>query len=278
MNNKVYKIITDRIIEKLEKGVMPWKQTWKCGMPQNFDSKKQYHGINILLLAGTEHSSPYWLTFNQIKKKGGSMNKGAKSMPVVFWKLNKYTEEKTMANGTIKTKEKMIPMLRYYRVFNIEDTSLEIPKTEFTEKQKIQECEKVIKGYKDKPEITNGMKASYSLLSDRVKMPKMKDFDKAENYYSVIFHELGHSTGHSKRLDRDLTGNFGDAKYAKEELIAELGASFLCAITHIETKTLDNAASYIRTWLRALKNDEKFIFTASSSAQKSVNHILGVKQ
>ena len=275
MNNKVYKIITDRIIEKLEKGVMPWKQTWKCGMPQNYASKKAYHGINILLLAGSEHSSPYWLTFNQIKKKGGSVKKGAKSMPVVFWKLNKYEKEKTKANGTVETKTVTIPMLRYYRVFNIEDTTLKVPKIEYTKKQSIAKCEEIIEGYKDKPKVVNGMKASYQPLTNVVKMPKMENFDKAENYYAVSFHELNHSTGHKKRLDRDLSGSFGNAAYAKEELIAELGASFLCGITQIEASTLDNAASYIEGWLKALKDDEKFIFAASSLAQKSVNYILG---
>ena len=277
MNNKVYKIITDRIIEKLEKGVLPWKKTWECGMPQNFVSKKSYHGINVLLLAGSEHSSPHWLTFNQVSKLGGSVKKGAKSMPVVFWKLNKYKSVKRLANGREEIEEKTIPMLRYYRVFNIEDTTLEVPKVEFTEKQSIEECEKVLKGYKNSPELVNAMKASYIVKSDKVKMPKMKKFDKAENYYSVLFHEFNHSTGHEKRLDRDMSGSFGNAKYAKEELIAELGASFLCAITHIETKTLDNAASYIKGWLKALKNDEKFIFKASSLAQKSADYILGVK-
>jgi len=277
MNNKVYKIITDRIIEKLEKGVMPWKQTWKCGIPQNYISKKAYHGINILLLAGSEHSSPYWLTFNQIKKKKGNVNKGAKSMPVVFWKLNKYENKKTKLDGTVETKTTTIPMLRYYRVFNIEDTSLEVPKDKFTKKQKIAKCEKIIKGYKDKPKLINGMKASYQPLTDTVKIPKMESFDKAENYYATSFHEYNHSTGHEKRLNRDLSGIFGNVKYAKEELVAGIGASFLCGITQIEASTLDNAASYIKGWLKALKDDEKFIFKASSLAQKSVNYILGVK-
>ena len=277
MSNKVYKIITDKIIEKLEKGVLPWKKTWECGMPQNFVSKKSYHGINVLLLAGSEHSSPHWLTFNQVSKLGGSVKKGAKSMPVVFWKMNKYKSVKKLSDSTEETEEKTFPMLRYYRVFNIEDTTLEIPKVEFTEKQSIEECERVLKGYKGKPEIVNAMKASYLPSADKVKMPKIEKFDKSENYYSVLFHEFTHSTGHKKRLDRDMTGSFGNAKYAKEELIAELGASFLCAITHIETKTLDNAASYIKNWLSALKNDERFIFNASSSAQKSTNYILGVK-
>lgn len=277
MNNKVYKIITDKIIEKLEKGVLPWKKTWKSGMPQNFVSKKSYHGINVLLLADTEHSSPHWLTFNQVRKLGGSVKKGAKSMPVVFWKINKYKSIKRLANGSEEIEEKTFPMLRYYRVFNIEDTTLEAPKVNLTEEQKIEECEKVLKGYKDKPILVNAIKASYTVVSDKVKMPKMNKFDKAENYYSVLFHEFTHSTGHKKRLDRDMTGRSGNAKYAKEELVAELGASFLCAITHIETKTLDNAASYIKSWLKALKNDEKFIFRASSLAQKSSDYILGSK-
>ena len=277
MSNKVYKIITEKIIEKLEKGVLPWKKTWECGMPQNFVSKKSYHGINVLLLAGSEHSSPNWLTFNQVSKLGGSVKKGAKSMPVVFWKLNKYEREKTMPDGSTKIEEKSFPMLRYYRVFNIEDTTLEVPKVKFTKKQSIKECEKVLKGYKNRPGLINAMKASYTVITDKVKMPKMERFDKAENYYSTLFHEFNHSTGHKKRLDRDMSGSFGNVKYAKEELIAELGASFLCAITHIETKTLDNAASYIKSWLKALKDDEKFIFNASSKAQKSVDYILGVK-
>lgn len=271
---KVYEIITDKIIKKLEEGTIAWNKAWKTTRPQNFKTKKEYRGINIILLTLAGFSCPYWASFKQINELGGQVKKGSKSSMIIYWKILEYKNK----NDKDEDITKKIPLLRYYRVFNLEQTrgiKYEIEKRVFNP---IQECEKVIEGYTSKPEIKyNEPQAYYSPKLDYINMPKKELFKSDEGYYATLFHEFNHSTGARGKLDRKSVvdaGYYGSENYSKEELVAELGASFLCGITGIENKTIDNSASYIKGWLKALKNDKKMIIYASAQAQKSVDYIL----
>ena len=272
MDNKVYQIITDRVISGLQQN-FKWTKNWTSGLPKNFISNKEYRGVNLLLLSFNNYKSNLWLTFNQVKFKKGFVKKGEKSTPIIFWNFKEF--ERDDGNGE---KEKYtIPILRYYNVFNIEQTNLEIPKKETNKIESIKECEIVIEEFKNKPEIKHGgSKAYYSPEKDFIQLPNRNDFKNSGSYYEVLFHELTHSTGHDKRLSRDLNGNFfGDKEYSKEELTAELGSSFLSAKCEIDSKELkENSQAYINSWIKVLGKNPKWIIEASSKAQKSTDYIL----
>ncbi|WP_163531432.1 ArdC family protein [Halobacillus ihumii] len=272
MSKKIYEMITNQIIEKLEQGVIPWRKPWVNGIAVNWKTQKPYRGINTMLLDGGEYA-----TFKQIKEAGGNVKKGEKSHIVVFWKMLKVEDEE-------KEKEKKIPLLRYYRVFNVgtQVEGLETKRTyETFEHNPIEEAEKIKKEYFNGPSFSfQSGRAYYVPFEDRVNVPPKKDFEDVNEYYSTLFHEMVHSTGHKDRLDREgVTGkiSFGSENYSKEELIAELGASMLCGVTGIENNTIDNSASYIQAWLKKLKDDKTLIVSASQKAQKASDHILGVE-
>lgn len=273
----IYDVVTNKIIENLENGVIPWNKPWSGGCPKNFISGKDYRGMNAILLTLNDYKNNNWLTFKQAKLKGGSIKKGEKGTQVIFWNFTKV--EKKDSNGDIE--EKSIPFIKYYTVFNIEQTKdidFETIEESFNF-DNIEKCEDVVKNMQNKPEIEHiGNSASYSPSLDRIKMPEQKKFKTNTGYYSTIFHELTHSTGHTTRLDRDgVEGvtHFGSATYSKEELIAEMGSSFLCGHTGIEKETIDNASAYIKGWLSKLKNDNKILIQAAGKAQKAVDYILG---
>ncbi|MEM8669335.1 MAG: zincin-like metallopeptidase domain-containing protein [Planctomycetota bacterium] len=284
-NNKnrtsVYALVTERILSRLESGVIPWKKPWggAAGMPQNLISRKGYRGINAFLLACTDYESPYWLTFKQAKDLGGSVRKGEKSEPVIFWNEAESTDPDT---GEEKTRR----FLRYYRVFNLAQCDLpddklpEEPDAQPTgPRDPIASCEAVVDGMPNRPEIRQGFrKAAYVPASDEIVMPDLQRFDSMPDYYATLFHELGHSTGHASRLDRpEITepNRFGSEPYGREELVAEMSAAYLCHHAGIETETIDNAAAYVGGWLKAIKKDETLIVKAASAAQKAASFILG---
>jgi antirestriction protein ArdC len=274
----VYEIITDQILEKLKKGVVPWHKPWSVshgGRPKNLVSGKAYRGINPMLLAFSGYDSPYWLTYKQAAKLGGNVKKGSKSTMVIFWK----PLEKENAD-TGKTEKHF--MLRYYRVFNSDQCEgVEVPETKKPEAKKfkpIKECEKTVARMPKAPAINHGGdRACYMPSSDQINMPKKTAFDQPAAYYSTLFHELSHSTGHGKRLDRkgvtDLCG-FGATNYSKEELTAEMGAAFLCAENGIENATIDNSAAYIDNWSEKLKDQPRMVIEAAGKAQKAADYIL----
>lgn len=271
----VYQIVTDRVIELLEAGTVPWNKPWVGGaaqVPKNLASGKPYKGINLWLLGCASYSSPYWVTYKQAQERGGQVKKGEKSSLVTFWKM--FEAEK---DG----QKKKIPMLRYYCVFNVEQCDgLDYPKENLPVREfnAIEQCENIVAAMPKQPILThNEQRAYYRRSEDKVNMPKKETFDKPENYYSTLFHELTHATGHESRLGRlqDAVSNFGDSNYAKEELIAEMGASFLCNTAGIMERTIDNSASYINSWLKALKNDRKLVISAASKAQQAAEFILG---
>ncbi|HRH03426.1 MAG TPA: zincin-like metallopeptidase domain-containing protein [Bacteroidia bacterium] len=272
----IYQIVTNHIIEKLEKKIVPWQQPWTdSGLPRNLVSKKPYKGINVWLLNSLNYSQNYFLTFNQIKELGGSVKKGEKSQLVVFWKWLEKEDE--------KTKEvKKTPLLKYYTVFNI-DQCTGIPKEKLPVKEErqnnpIEACEKVINEMPKKPIIQhNEQRAFYHTGEDYVNMPKLDSFVSIERYYGTLFHELVHATGHSERLNRkELLEQKGPQTrdYAIEELTAEMGASYLKSYTGIPHQNFEDNIAYIQHWLEKLKKDKKFIVHASGQAQKAVDYIL----
>jgi len=274
----VYEIITNKIIESLEKGVIPWHKPWiGAGIPKNFVTKKPYRGINPFILSLYDFSCEYWLTMKQINALSGRVRKGEKSALVVFWKWINIKEE----NSSGETAIKEIPFLRYYHVFNIEQTEGIEWKKDLPQPRQIdnlEHCEDIFANMSNKPKIEqNKAKACYLPPADCIYMPAKESFFSAEGYYATLYHELIHSTGHASRLNRpEIVGSvsFGDEPYGKEELVAELGAAFLCGYAQIETAVIENSAAYIQSWLKVLKNDARLVIHAAAKAQRAADYIL----
>ena len=273
MSAKVIKIVTDSIIQKLEEGTLPWKRPWaggESGMPANFISKKTYRGFNVFALALQGRGNPYWLTRNQINQQGGEIRKGEKYTPIIFWgkKENKETG-------------KEYSFQRFYQVWNLEQVNgidYQEPVTDPNEWSPIKSAELIAEGYHLGPKVQNGEPKAYYVPSrDVINMPKRELFENPEGYYATLFHEMGHSTGHKNRLNRDTLTDlcaFGSTNYSKEELVAEFSASMLCGISGIENGVLDNSAAYIAGWLKRLRDDRQMIVSACAQAQKGVDYIL----
>lgn len=281
----VYQLINDRIIALLEKGTIPWKQPWTdaSGVPRNLFTKRPYRGINFWLLLSLQYEQNAFLTWDQIKTVGASVKKDEKGHIVVFWKNVKKQPEELDDKGYPKT----VPMLRYYKVFNIAQCR-DIPEAllpqedaGLAEFNPIHECEAILHSIPNCPEIqSKEQKAYYHIEKDYINMPKKKSFTSVESYYATLFHELVHSTGAEKRLGRKSVtdmNEFGSEQYSMEELIAELGTAYLCSLTGIALAELENSAAYIKGWLEKLKNDKRFIVQASGQAQKAVDYILNAE-
>lgn len=278
MSKSVYEMVTDRIIHELENGIIPWRKPWTGIRSGAFNriSKKPYSLLNQMLL---QHDGEY-ATFKQWQQLGGHVRKGEKSEIVVFWKI--YEKEEINDKGE---KEKVtIPLLKYINVFHISQVEGVKPLEEpFKEVTPIDEADKIIIDYVTREGITLEEKASnkafYSPSRDAVILPLKEQYKHINEYYSTAFHELTHSTGHKNRLDRLKTGMdaaFGSETYSKEELVAEMGSASILNILGIETDaTFKNSAAYIQNWLQVLRNDNKFIVSAASKAEKAVNYIMG---
>jgi antirestriction protein ArdC len=247
-------------------------------LPLNLVTGKKYRGVNVWLLLASSYSSPYWLTFNQAKTLGGTIKKGERSSIVVFWNF-KEVEEVNKDTGQLEKKN--IPFLKYYRVFNVQQCEgITYPdQPEESHSDPIAEAEAIIEGYKGRPEIKHGFtKACYNPIEDIVKMPNKSAFVNQEEYFSVLFHEATHSTGLETRLNRETLTTpaaFGSKNYAREELIAEMGAAYLCGISGIVHVTLENSAAYIHGWRDSISKDSKLVVLAAAQAQKAVNYIMG---
>lgn len=279
MAANVYQMVTDRIIEELEKGFIPWQKPWTGVRSGAFNriSKKPYSLLNQMLL---KHTGEY-ATFKQWQQLGGKIRKGEKSEIIVFWKIF----EKEEINDKGEKEKVSIPMLRYYNVFHISQVDgIEPLKEPLNNIEPIEAADKVIIDYVAREHIdfseTKSNKAFYSPSSDRVVVPLKEQYQNANEYYSTTFHELTHSTGHKTRLDRLKTGMdaaFGSETYSKEELIAEIGSASILNILGIEMpQTFKNSAAYIQNWLQVLKNDNKFIVSAAGKAEKAVNYIMAM--
>jgi antirestriction protein ArdC len=272
----VYSIVTNRIIDLLEQGVIPWQKPWTdAGVPMNAKSKRKYRGINLWLLLSLPYERHLYLTWDQIKEYGASVNKGEIGHVVIYWKVSKKKENEV-------EEQKQTPILRYYKVFNVSQiTDLPadfIPTLEEKEVEPILECESIIHGMPGAPEIRHKHKeAFYHIGEDYINMPKQKSFKSIELYYATLFHELVHSTGHERRLNRkSITemAEFGSELYSIEELIAEMGSAYLSSFTGIQNKNIQHNAAYIEGWLGKLMNDKRFIVQASGAAQRAVDFIL----
>ena len=272
----IYSAVTDRIIQQMEQGILPWAKPWGgiAGGAYSGATGKPYSMLNQMLL-----SKPgAYYTFSQIRKQGGSVRKGAKSQMVVFWKQIPVKEHDSQ---TGEARESLIPMLRYYNVFHI-DQCEGISSTNVSQEQPHtdEDADNIIRAYLDRSGVKLIQRISdeayYSPSRDCVVLPLPEQFKSVEERYSTAFHELAHSTGHQSRLDRlKATARFGNESYSKEELVAEITATALMNYTGLETKgTFRNSAAYIQNWLSALRNDKRLIVSASGAASKAFDYII----
>jgi len=282
---KVFEIVNDIIMQKLASGAVPWQKPWAGHdhAPKNLISGKEYRGINAFILGSSGYASPYWVTYKQAVSLKGQIRKGEHGTPIFFWNFIKKTGTVATPAGD-KSVVKNIPFLRYYTGFNVTQCDLpegavpvvaDVPATVVEQNDA---AELVLASFKDAPRVTwnTGSRACYSPLTDEVMLPAKEAFVGAPEMYCTLFHELGHSTGHKTRLDREMGGGFGSKDYAREELIAEMTAAYLCGECAI-TGTFDNSAAYIQSWQDRLKDDQYLFITAAGRAQAAVDHILGTK-
>jgi antirestriction protein ArdC len=269
-----YEIVTEFIIKQLESGVAPWRKPWGTETPANLASKKEYRGINIFLLASQGYGSRYWVTYRQAQALGGTVKNGQHGSKVVFWKISEHRSENQKSEETENRKS---ILLRCYDVFNLEQCEgIKFPDP-VRAINPIEPCESIVRAMPNPPGFAQDARACYRPSTDTVGMPARSAFLAAEEYYSTLFHEITHSTGHPSRLGREGIMNhnpFGSADYSKEELVAEMGAAMLCGAAGIESRTLGNSAAYLQTWISKLKSDSRLIVSAASQAQKAADYIL----
>lgn len=284
--NDLYTRITAKIITDLEQGNLFWRKPWNADhlagqvlRPLRWNDIP-YQGINTLLLWGTAaekgYTSPYWMTYKQAESLKANVRKGEKGSQVVYAD----TMVKDDQTDTGETNTKHVSFLKSYTVFNadqIEGLSAGFykppePSTDPDAPTRNQMLETFFA--QTKADIYTGHIAAYSISTDRVQMPPFESFETPESYYAILAHEVCHWTRHPSRLDRDLgRKRYGDEGYAKEELVAELGACFLAADLGIEPMPESKHAAYIQSWLEVLKNDKRFIVQAASHAQKAAEYI-----
>jgi antirestriction protein ArdC len=270
-----YEIVTESIIKQLESGVAPWRKPWRTLIPANLVSKKEYRGINIFLLAAQGYGSRYWVTYRQAQALGGTVRKGQHGSRVVFWKIGEYRREN---QETEETENHKSILLRDYTVFNLEQCEGITSPDPVREIHPLEQCESIVRSMPNPPGLAQDARACYWPSTDTVGMPARSAFHSAEEYYSALFHEITHSTGHPSRVGREGIMNhnpFGSEYYSNEELIAEMGAAMLCGVAGIESQTLDNSVAYLQTWINKLKSDSRLIVSAASQAQKAADYILG---
>ena len=280
MSKNIYEMVTARIIEQLEQGIIPWRKPWTgTAGAWSRSTGRPYSLLNQWLMPQGEYA-----TFNQIKKEGGKVKKGEHGYPVVFFKPTVIeTEDK---NG--EKVKKTVPLLKYYTVFNISEQveGLEVKhskKTVERHHEPLAELETIKTDYLKRSGVEfynlEQDKAYYSPVDDSIVLPLVEQFDSIEEYYSTAFHEMAHSTGHSTRLNRlNKLASFGSDDYGKEELIAEITAAAVLNEAGIETeKTIKNSAAYVQNWANAIKGDVKLIVHASSKAQKAFELIMNMQ-
>lgn len=266
---EIAKQITSDIVKGLEEHGS-WNKCWKSGLPMNLKTKKAYRGMNLIITWNKGFSSPYWVSMRQTNELGGKIKKGERATwiltPRIVKKKDKEGNEKEFLLGFGACK-----------IWNVEQTTLEIPEVEKREVNTIKTCVEIIENYPNSPEIKHGeVGAWYNPTEDLIGMPNQDTFETDESYYKTLFHELTHSTGHESRLARELKGRYDTKSYSYEELIAELGSLFLSAFAGID-KNIENSKAYVRGWITPLKDNPEWIIKASSQAQKSCDYILGGK-
>lgn len=287
MKIDVYQKVTDKIIADLEQGELTWLKPWSAG---NMDGRvtkplrhngMAYNGINVLMLWGAAmeagYCSPYWMTFKQAKELGAHVRKGERGNSVVY--ANTITKTEAQDNG--EEAERTIPFMKAYSVFNVEQIE-GLPERYYVKPEPVIDPAQRIEHAEGFFAATGadlrhgGNRAYYSGGSDHVQMPVFECFRSPEAYYATLAHELTHWTKHLKRLDREFgRKRWGDEGYAREELVAELGAAFLCADLGLTPEAGTDHAAYIQSWLKVLKEDKRAIFSAAAYAQKAADYLHG---
>lgn len=270
---KVNEVITQRIIDALQKGEIPWHKPWTALNAMSVEGHV-YRGVNRLLLSWANYRDPRYITFNKCRELGGNIKRGEKGWPIVFWSTIDIKDD--------DEKNRKVPFLRYYHVFNVEQCEnltlkpLPVETIKFTP---IERCEQIIEQYVPRPAIKEqGLEACYIPSMDEIHIPARETFHSVEGYYSTLFHEIIHSTGHETRLNRDIKNVFGSHDYSKEELVAEIGAAFLRNECHIDSDDQQkNSIAYIQNWIKQFNSDPNMIIRAASQAQKAYDYILGIK-
>ena len=296
MNAQICEMIANQILESLENGVVPWAKPWIIqGGAKSHVTGKPYSILNQMTLTrfmkktddNGERSaaSGEFVTFKQAQKEGGHVKKGAKSCPIVFWKV--FAEGIKGDDGTIIETGKFIPYLQYYRVFHLSDVeglTEKYPDPPLPDKARaIENAEAIWRGYCERENLEikheSPNHAYYSVNGDYINIPDIKQFESTEGYYNTVFHELTHSTGAAKRLNRNMQGGKRSQAYSAEELVAEIGAcSILSYLGILNEDQLAQNASYIDGWKSFIKEDKKAVILAAGRAQKAINMILGRKE
>ncbi|MES3017459.1 MAG: zincin-like metallopeptidase domain-containing protein [Bacteroidota bacterium] len=288
----VYEIVNDLLIERLETGIIPWREPWiNSGMPTNLISLRPYRAINLWLLAARTYSKKLYLTWHQVKQVGGSVNRGEHGHVVVYWKM--IPQEKIRM---VHEKTDLVPLLQYYKVFNIsqcrdlpedlvaraEAFPQSIDAGSSPKKKNSIFCEAIYNNMPLPPEIKyETQMALYNPAQDYISMPRKKSYKEPSGYYAALFHQLIHATGHESRLNRSSLlemSEHGADSYSIEELIAEMGTSYLCYHAGVLPTPLGDYFAYLNGWLDKLRHDKHLVVTASVYAQRAVDYILGYKE
>jgi len=309
IQNGIYETVTQAVLAQIEKGVNPWQKPWAAAAhqrPQNFVNGTKYSGVNFFLLNMMGFEYNLFATWNQIsqysEKHTGDANawhvqKGEKSIPVVYWNFIYQTEDglavtkeggqfRVKATGQVLAKDQVVvvPFLKMFRVFNIMQTNIpaehyvkDQPVGSVTEEQQVEVAEQVISNMSKRPTIQfAGSEAYYSPIKDLVNMPEKTRFHSINEFYATQFHELAHSTGHPSRLNRikEMGKRFGDEKYSKEELVAEMSSNYILAFCQIDAP-IQNSAAYLKHWWEKLNSDPKLFVQAAGKAKQVAQYILG---
>lgn len=281
MDRDLYQVVTDKLVAALEAGTPPWIRPWSGALervPLNALSRRPYRGINCVLLTLEAQmrgfSRNQWLTYRQAGELRAQVRGGERGTTVVFFKRHELPADP----ADEATAPRVVPLLRSFTVFNVEQCDrlperLQQPAADASGWVREHAPEQLLADSKARIEH-GGFAAFYSPADDRIQLPERELFPEAGSYYATALHELLHWTGHASRLDRQLGRRFGEAAYAVEELIAEIGSAFLCTACGIEGR-LQHAA-YVAEWLKVLRADKRAVFTAAAKAQQAADYIQGL--
>jgi antirestriction protein ArdC len=280
-----YQLVTDLILQHLERGVVPWRCPWNrsTGCPRNFHTGQAYQGVNVLLLGLQRFASPWWMTFRQAQARGGSIRKGEHGARVIKWGKH----QRAAKNASEPDEKKTVFYLKGYRVFNATQIDgLEFPTMEESEpmssEERLTRAKEIVADMPVPPLIHTGRstQACYRPPTDTIDMPAFERFTERDDYYATLFHELVHATGHQSRLARRgvmVSDGLGGKVYSQEELVAEMGAAFLGMEADIVRDEHELSASYLKSWLGALRDADhrRWIVQAASQAARAADFILG---
>jgi len=278
----IHEAITERFIEQLKGGTVPWRKPWFS--VQNIVSRQPYRGINALLLGSSAYQSPFWISFKQALDLGGHVKKGERSTPVIYYKILEKRDEA----GNIFVREDgrpaRIPFVRWANVFNLDQTEgIESPAITANQNviQPHENAAAIVENARLCPIHHAGFAAFYSPSDDVIRVPAPSTFHSQEDYFHTLYHEMTHATGHGSRLNREGIADgvrFGSEKYSREELIAELGAAFLSNEAGIlDAVRFENSAAYLASWIQKLESDPRLIVSAASHAQRASDFIRGIE-